>query len=360
MRVQRTARRALLGLTTLAVAAGTTFVGPAAQAATPPASATSGWLTAQLQDGMLFTTYAGVQYPSQGVTLDAATAMQTVGVRAAARDRVLDRFEREGADYYAPGGNDSAGGIGKTLTFVLGEGVDADAFEPGLDDRLEDRVVTSGSEAGRAKDEGTTDYSNTITQGFVVRALALDDAGSSSLELATDFLLKQQCEAGFFRLYMDSADGTCDGGTDEQSGPSVDATAFAVIALSQAQREAGNDPVVGAALAEARRWLVANQAPNGSYADGGVRNANSTGLAAQALAELGRTAPARDAARWVAKLRVTPKVARQTALDKADIGAIAYNAVDFAEAKRRDISGDKLYYWHNASAQALVSQNLIG
>ena len=115
-----------------------------------------------------------------------------------------------------------------------------------------------------------------------------------------------------------------------------------------------------AALADARRWLVATQAANGSYADGGIRNANSTGLAAQALAELGRTAAARDAARWVAKLRVTTKIANQTPLDKADVGAIAYNAADLAEAKRRDITADRLYYWHNASAQALVSQNLIG
>lgn len=360
MRFQRSAHRALLGLTTLAVAAGTTLVGPAAQAATAPASATSGWLTSQLQDGMLFTTYDGVQYSSPGVTLDAATAMQTVGVRAAARDRVLDRFERDGADYYAPGGNDSAGGIGKTLTFVLGEGVDADTFEPGLDDRLEARVVTSGSEAGRAKDEGANDFSNTVTQGFVVRALVLDDAGSSSLESATDFLLKQQCDAGFFRLYMESTDGTCDGGTSEQSGPSVDATAFAVLALREVQREGAGDETVTAALADARRWLLAEQAANGSFGDEGVRNANSSGLAAHALSELGRTAAARDAARWVAKLRVTTKIANQTALDKADVGAIAHTAVDLAEAKRRDITADRLYYWHNASAQALVSQNLLG
>ncbi|QIK65812.1 terpene cyclase/mutase family protein [Nocardioides sp. HDW12B] len=360
MRFQRSAHRALLGLTTLAVAAGTTFVGPAAQAATAPASATSGWLTSQLQDGMLFTTYDGVQYSSPGVTLDAATAMQTAGVRAAARDRVLDRFERDGADYYAPGGNDSAGGIGKTLTFVLGEGVDADTFEPGLDERLEDRLVTSGPEAGRAKDEGAPDYSNTITQSFVVRALTLDAPGAASAERATDFLLQQQCEAGFFRTYMDSADFTCDGGTDEESGPSVDATAFAVLALAEFERTSGSDPVVDTALADARRWLLRTQAANGSFSDEGVRNANSTGLAAHALSELGRSAAARDAARWVAKLRVTTKIANQTALDKADVGAIAYTAADLAAAKRRDITADRLYYWHNASAQALVSQNLIG
>ncbi len=360
MRVQRTAHRALLGLTTLAVAAGTTLVGPAAQAATAPASATGGWLTSQLQDGMLFTTYAGVQYSSPGVTLDAATAMQTVGIRAAARDRVLDRFERDGADYYAPGGNDSAGGIGKTLTFVLGEGVDADTFEPGLDDRLEDRLVASGAQQGRGVDEGGTDYSNTVTQSFVVRALTLDDAGSVSAEDAVEFLVKQQCDAGYFRLYMESTDGTCDGGTTGQSGPSVDATAFAVLALREVQREGGGDALVSGALADARRWLLASQARNGSYADGGERNSNSTGLAAQAMAELGRTAAARDAARWVARQRVTTKVANRSALDKADVGAIAFTAADFAEAKRRDISAEKLYYWHNASAQALVSQNLLG
>lgn len=360
-RTRKPLRRLVLLTSSAALVTSGALVAPAAQAATPSATATSGWLVSGLQDGMLYTTYDGQQYTNDGVTLDAVIGMQRIDGRAAARKRVIDRFQRTGASYYSPGGADSAGAIGKTLTAVQGEGIAPDEFVDGLDERLEDLVTTTGSETGRASDAGTTDYSNTVTQGYVVRALAL--AGSDLTDEAVEFLLKQQCDQGYFRTYLESADNTCDGGTAGESAPSVDSTAFAVLALRQVQRsdaEGGQAAAIGTALAEARSWLLARQANNGSFGDGGVRNANSTGLAAWALTELGRKAVARDSARWVAQLRVTPALARRTPLDPADVGAIAFNGPDLVEAKRRDIRADKLYYWQNASAQALFSQNLIG
>ncbi len=355
-------RRALLGLTTTAVLASGTLVAAPAEAASGGRSGqTVGWLVRGLDDGLLHTTFQGTSYPNYGTTLDAAAAFQALDVRPKQRRQVLKAFDADPNAYIGAQGRTSAGALGKLLTVVQQQGIaPTDFAQGGLRGRLERRVQDSGNDAGRATDATATDYSNTVTQSFVVRALSL--AGSDLADETTAYLLEQQCSDGFFRLYLDSADGTCDGGTAQESAPSVDATAFAVLALKQARASGvtGVQADARAALKAARRWLVSEQARNGSFGDAGTHNSNTTGLAAQALDALGKSARAKDAARWVAHLRVTKKLVRKTALKPRDLGAVAYTRGDLKTAKRKGLKNKTLFTWQSASAQAASSLGLLG
>jgi hypothetical protein len=94
------------------------------------------------------------------------------------------------------------------------------------------------------------------------------------------FLLDQQCDNGSFPETFGAT--TCTG--------SVDATGFAVQALTTVGRPAATD-----AAAAAGTWLVKRQHRDGSFTGNGVRNSNSTALAAQALEDLNRLKKAKKA-----------------------------------------------------------------
>ena len=112
------------------------------------------------------------------------------------------------------------------------------------------------------------------------------------------FLLAQQCRGGWFRLGFTqdakSADQSCD--ADTASKPDLDATAFAVQALTTTTRRR---PPRRSTRAVA--WLKEQQAQDGSFGGGatGTPNTNSTGLAGTALAGADDTAAAEQAATWV-------------------------------------------------------------
>jgi hypothetical protein len=359
-------RRALLGLTTAALLSAGLVASPAEAAPNARADAAADWLKSQLKDGLVISSYQSgddwVKYTDYGLSLDFYFAFDGLGVRRAARTQIIQAIEPEAGSYVGTGDYAYAGALGKLLTAVQLEGLDPAAYSSrNLLAKLEGLVhTTADGQRGRAKDTWAAgdpfggDYSNTIGQAWVVQAL--ERADSARAPLTVSFLLKQQCADGFFRLYMESDNFSCDGGTADESAPSVDATAFAVQALlvAKANGATGLDDDIR----DAARWLVARQADNGSFSDGGVRNANSTGVAAEALLALGRTGAAHDAAVWLRDHQVTGRIARRTELD-GERGAVAYDTAAFREGKRDDITRATRYQWRRATAQAAVGLDAL-
>jgi hypothetical protein len=368
--VLKHARRATIALTTSALLITGLGATPAAQAAgdvNPKAAKAADWLKTQLEDGLVTSEYQDLEtgewfsYTDYGLSLDFFYAFEGLGVKRAVRRDILEAIEADVDAYVRPFGTTYAGAVGKLLAAVQEQGINPARYADGdLLTVLEGMVHTADdSELGRAEDspsDDKTDSSNTLGQSFVARALAAAD--SELADETVEFLLKQQCSNGYFRVYMESADHTCDSGkATDRSAPSVDATAAAVLALVEVRRDKvqGVDRVaLGESLTAAKRWLLRKQAKNGSFADGGVANSNSTGLAAQALDELGKDRRAAKAASWLSSLRVTAKLARNTAYKRRDVGAVAFSKAALREGKQDGISRDVVYQWRRSTAQAAV------
>ena len=370
--MRKHALRAMLALTTTAALTTGLTTAPANAAGsdvTPQAAKAASWLAGQLDEGLVRSSYESdgewFSYTDYGLTLDFFYAFDALDVRQAARQRILDAIEGEVNGYVAPYGTTYAGAVGKLLSAVQAHGIDPSTYGDGdLTSRLEALVHTADdSELGRAEDapsDDESDTSNTIGQSFVARALT--HADSALADEAVTFLLKQQCSEGYFRVYMDSSDHTCDGGTDAESGPSIDATAAAVLALL-AVKELGvagvDTAALDTALRDAARWLVGEQADNGSFEDGGVPNTNSTGLAAQALAGLDRERAAKRAASWTGALRVTKQLAERTAFKRRDVGAVAFSRAALREGKAEGITRGVRYQWRRSTAQSAGALDIL-
>ncbi len=351
-------RRLVLLASSAALVTSGALVAPA-QAATPRATTSSDWLVTQMNARDLVRTeysngdgtYSG--YTDYGLSLDFFLAFEQLDVRAGKRAAILDAIEPRSRKYTDAFGTTYAGALGKLLTAVHIAGIDPSTYSTGdLVQRLEDLVVTTGAEEGRAKDnpDGPFESSNTFGQSFVATALA--GARSPLADEAVDFLLKQQCATGYYRESMDSTDFTCDGGTGAERKSSVDATATAAVAL-RALSLVG--PAEQRALArdsfrDAIAWLVSRQADSGTFLAG--RNTNSTGLAASAFVAAGKTRKAAKAARWIENLRVNRRDIRTSAYRARDLGAIAYDAVAFKRAADEGITRDTRYQWRRSTAQA--------
>ena len=100
---------------------------------------------------------------------------------------------------------------------------------------------------------------------------------------------QQQCSSGYFRIFFTpdptAAGQSCAEGID---GTDADTTAFVVAQLAAVS---SRPPKVNAAIDRAVAWLVATQRADGSFIGSEFTpepNANSTGLAASALAAAGR------------------------------------------------------------------------
>jgi hypothetical protein len=327
--------------------------GRTAAKAAPLAEARAGkagdWVAGRLTDGLLVSD----GWSQFGPTLDVWFALDALGSQPAVRDQILDAVEAEHESYVGSGSESYAGPTGKLLAAVQASGRDAGAYAGGtLPGRLAERVHTGDdTERGRALDESEWgDYSNTLGQAWVVRALAT--SGHDLVEPTTSFLLQQQCAAGFFRESMDSSDHTCDTGRGEGlSDPSADATILAVRAL-RAAREAGV-PGLGGPIQAALGWLRAQQNANGSFTGNGTPNANTTGLAADLFAATKWAGTAGTAAEWLRKRQVTAKKARGNGL-AGEVGAIAYDAQALRTAKSDGIGDDGAVFlqWALATAQA--------
>ncbi|MEZ0578709.1 hypothetical protein [Nocardioides sp. MH1] len=273
-----------------------------------------------------------------GASIDVALALKAAGGYADRVDDITTALGDHVLDYITGGAFDPdstyAGPAAKAAYFAGQVGDDPTAFG-GQD--LVGRVEGTVQESGRVQDvSGFGDYANVFGQTFAARALT--DADSAQAGAVTGFLLDQQCSAGFFRLdFTRVSDGdvntsdpaTDDGCDDATSAPSVDATALAIVVLKPL---AATDPAIADALTAASDWLVTDQRANGSFDDGDLigPNANSTGLAGNALITSGRHEAAEKAAGWLRSLQLSGT--RCDGAAKADIGGVAYDGASLREA----------------------------
>lgn len=300
-------------------------------------------------------------YLDHGLTLDFATTLDELGGHDRVVTRVLDAMqdprEIEGyVSFYDETKNGQyAGATAKLVHAVVRADREVADYREDLVTDLAAMVVQSGAEAGRAKDTGPTDYSNAISQAFVVRALAVSGT-DEPFDEAVDFLLQQQCEAGWFRESL-SAGGngehTCDDSAKRDRAPSVDATAHAVMALLEvrdrldAELQKGSD----AAIESAVGWLEEVQDPDGGHSVSGTSdepaNANSTGLAVEALAAAGRGDAADEGTRWLLDRSVTGSGPLAD-----DEGAIPFDDQARTKARRDGIKDADRPQWQRATVEA--------
>ncbi|NLU79257.1 peptidase [Micromonospora sp. HNM0581] len=235
------------------------------------AEAAAGWLARQLVDGERFeAVFGGVAYPDQGLTLDAvfafaaAEAADDFGAAAlawATRPDIRDGYIGDGA---------SAAYAGATAKLALAVAVrGGDPTDVGGVD-LVARLRSLQEASGRFTDRSAWgDYSNAFSQSFAI--LALDRTAQGVPPVTAGWLADTRCPDGGYPLLPEQPVCVSD----------VDATAVAVQALRAAGRRA--DAAAGL------RWLISVQGADGGFSNaGGVANANSTGLAAQALRDGGR------------------------------------------------------------------------
>ncbi|MET0999200.1 MAG: prenyltransferase/squalene oxidase repeat-containing protein [Marmoricola sp.] len=310
-------------------------VHPAAAAPDPqPSNDAAAWLADELDGGMFTGAF------SQGLSIDAALALDEIGGQDAAVDGVSSALEPVVGDYISYEGYVYAGSAAKAAVLAQVAGANASAYgEYDLIAEVEDKVATAAPSAGRVPD------TNVLGQAFASRSLAV--AGSSRAADATAFLLKQQCSSGYFRLDYNSnpaaANQSCVNGTD---APDTDVTAITVTQL----RAQPATPAITSAIARATSWLAGQQRCDGSYG-GGVStegsNSNSTGLAAWAL---GDTPASRQAATWLRKHQATAADAGNELGD--DLGAIAYDDAALTAGRSSGITDATRDQWRRTTAQA--------
>jgi hypothetical protein len=256
-----------------------------AQAADPttgqPAPAAAGWLADQLVDGK-FLRFAGTEFAAPGLTIDAVLAFAAAGVAgdaaAAATGWLAEPAVVSG--YVGDGTVEAYAGPHAKLAFAAQvQGLDPATFG-GVD--LPARLLTLLDSDGRFSDRSEFgDFSNAFSQSFAILALAGTPAGVPPEAVA--FQLAAECPDGGFPEQF---------GTDPCASD-VDSTAMVVQALL----------AVGADPTAAVDWLAGQQHADGGFgSDAG--NANSTGLAAQALRAAGRDGPADRAVGFLLSLQV--------------------------------------------------------
>lgn len=275
---------------------------PAAAAAThDKADAAAGWLARQMTDGERFEAdFGGQKFPDQGLTIDAIFAFAAAGVSDTNAGKAIAWLAKpEVTTGYVGGGAEAyAGAHAKLMLAAQIRGKDPASFG-GVD--LKTGLLSLLTPSGRFSDRSEYgDYSNALSQSLAL--LALDRTPGGAPASAVTFLAGTQCADGGFPQNFGEATCTSD----------VDATATVVQAL-----RATGDPVNAR---EGTSWLVTKQHANGGFGFGtNAPNANSTGLAAEALAGH-RPAAAVKAREFLRSLQTGCAGA------EADRGAIAYDA----------------------------------
>lgn len=317
-------------------------------AATPDAAlAGAAWLEGELTDGIL----VNRQYQSDdhSTTVDLAYALRAVAPDSAALPEITTALAAGADAYTSPGQDVYAGSTGKLLSFAVDAGADPRSF--GGEDlvaQLEDRTADKGAVKGRISDKSQYgDYANGFGQAWAVRGLTL--AGSREAASARDYLLQQQCDAGFFRLYLPAADAPVQACGKAAPEP-VDTTALAYVLLHDLAEE---DPALAGALEKAIDYILSQQAGDGSFSGGDgadvIPNANSTGLAGWALRLAGEDDAAAEAAAWIRAHQLGECEGRLA----ADAGAVGFDDATLAAAGRRGLTAKTEYQWRLATSQSV-------
>jgi len=316
---------------------------PADAAPAERANRAADWEVTQLRDGRI--NNVQFDFTDWGLTIDTYFALVAAGNRPAEAGDVIATVSDNVREYVSFDGDFFAGPVAKTLLARRVAGMDASVESANLN--LRRKLTSLVAPTGRAKDSGAADFSNTISQSFAVLAFAR--SGELPDKVAT-YLLRQQCNRGYFRLAMSNRE--CGRGAGEAD---VDATAYALQALVTARSE-GVDLPAGAIRAT-EQWLAGAQRDNGAFSGAGPTkgsNSNSTGVAAQALKLVGRDAAVLKAADWVEDLQLTRADAAGTPA-RRDLGAIAYDPSDFEQALQNGIDETTRDTWRRSTPQAVLA-----
>ncbi|TDB96960.1 cell wall anchor protein, partial [Micromonospora fluostatini] len=267
--------------TALAIILATPLGGVAAPSPAHTASARNAatWLAGEYTDGALPGPFGGQDW---GLTIDGLLALTATGVTASTRQTATTQIAAHVRSYnsyddWGVEGFTDGGATAKLLYAASAAGADPTDFG-GWDLRAETVALIAGAATGhqhgritsRTTEATGPDPSNTFDQSFTVLGLA---RSGGVPQASVDFLIRQQCAAGGFRLYPDDA-GAPSPSCDAQSNAAldVDSTAMAVQALLATPDTAG-------ATDAARRgadWLAAQQRADGSFGGSGpTSGANS-------------------------------------------------------------------------------------
>lgn len=327
-----------------------------------PSTIAAEWLAGELTNGLMVGSYG----PDFGLTIDTGMALATVNGQGADVAAINAALEPRISDYIGDGTKESyAGAIAKAATFARTAKRNPTSYGGiNLVTRLEERTANTpavplaepqaAAIAGRIFDKSEFgNNANVVGQSYAVRALSL--ANSTEAGAARDFLLKQQCASGYFRLTFAKADVPNQSCTEGVAGSEADpdATSLAVINLVESGDKSA---AVQAALAKAGAWLAARQRRSGAVRGGAGTaqiNTNSTSLAGYALGLLKNRDAALKAALWVRKNQPVDKYKCRTALTK-DTGAVAYRKDRTVDAKTTGIPADARDEWRRATSQAIL------
>ena len=327
-----------------------------------PSTIAAEWIAGELTNGLV----VGKFGPDFGLTIDTGMALSTIASQGATVTAINNALEPRIADYIGDGKKEAyAGPTAKAAAFARTAKKNPTSYGGrNLVAELEALTAdaTTGTApnttpnpiAGRISDTSEFgDFANVIGQSYAVRALSL--ANSQEAGAARDFLLKQQCASGYFRLNFDKPATPSQSCTEGVAGSEADpdATSLAVINLIESR---DNSPAVKEALAKAGGWLAARQRGSGAIRGGAGTaqiNTNSTALGGYALGLLKNRDAALKAALWVRKNQPVDKYKCRTALTK-DTGAVAYRKEKATEAKTTGIPADGRDEWRRATAQAIL------
>ena len=343
----------------LAITSTILAVTPAEAATHDPIGVNKGatWLQGQLTNGVVHNE-GEFDFDDIGLTVDFALALDAIGGRDAAVDDIVNTVEpRARGEWYTSTfqgvTTTYVGSVAKALVLAQETGSDPTSFGgTNLVDLLAARTASAAVIAGRIQNENDNfGDANTIGQAYA--AHGLKTANHAKATNATNFLLKQQCPNGGFRLVFNPSTTAAAQSCTDNTKAETDATAIAVLQLAS-QSGTGT---VATVIANARAWLRTQQKADGSWGGGPTTqgsNANSTGLAAQAL---GNTVRSENAARWLRNHQVTP-IDRCNALG-GSVGSIAYDDAGRQAGRTEGITNEASDQWRRATAQALPAMQYL-
>jgi LPXTG-motif cell wall-anchored protein len=317
-------RLRLAGIPLVAVAVAAVVGGfPAPALADPPAAQVSaqtaaGWLAGQLVDGERFeAVFGGQTFIDPGLTIDAVLAFAAAGASGDNAAKAIAWLNKPEVTANYDGDFDAdptvgfqAGSLAKLALAAEVTGKDPDSF--GGVDPIAMLLSLQGANGKFVDSASFGDSVNALGQSFAVIALHRAGGHTVAETAAAAFLAGSACpDGGYPLLFKTKPADPCDN--------QVDATALVVQALLAAGDAAGAKVGLD--------WLVSQQKADGGFADESDKhlgeNANSTGLAAQALRVGGRVAAADKAVTFLLSLQVgctgTP----------ASRSAIAYDGAGF-------------------------------
>ena len=314
----RSRARAAAFLVTVALAC-TTAATPALAASRPApvptrGQAASGWLARQMAQGShLVSVFGGQTFPNQGATIDAIFAFAATKTASGFGERAITWLRRPGilSNYIGNGTSESfAGATAKAALAAEVRGLNPTRFgKVNLLRRLSRLLRKSGRYSDHSK---FGDFSNAFSQSFAILALSRHGGAPAS---AARFLIASECKNGGFPLLFGQK--TCASDTDS--------TAMDVQALLASGHHA--------AAVRGLNWLARAQRHNGGFlATGGkVPNANTTGLAGEALAAAGWHKRAAMARKFLLSLQ-----AGCSATPTSRRGAIAFDSTGFVRSTAID------------------------